>query len=192
VRRPFARFAFASAFASAFAFGSAPARAGRVVDRIVAVVGDDAILLSELRRRAAPYEQQMERAHAASQERLAALHRELCSRMVDEHLVAAAAREAHLGVSGEEIARALRIVAERGHLTEPQLLAEVARKGVSPDDYRAEIGREILRAKLVQLRVRPKIAGKGLGEAEQTRAIEREEKAWLAELRARIYVDVRL
>src|SRR5262245_2903651 len=83
---------------------SAHAAHAGVVERVVAIVEDRAILLSELRERAQPFlaqlaaAQEAQRAAASSQLQSTLLHR-----MVDEELEHRAAARAHITVTAQEI-----------------------------------------------------------------------------------------
>lgn len=131
-----------------------------IVERVVAIVGERPVLLSELRRRAKPFllriaasTPNVAQQAAAESEAL----REVLNRMIDERLEDVAAEKAHLGVSSEDVDNAIRNVAGNAHLTVPQLLSEAAKQGLSEQDYRDEIRRQVLEGKLIQLRVRGRV-----------------------------------
>ena len=85
-----------------------------IVERVVAVVGERPILLSDLRHRAFPF---LSRIFASSQspaQRAAEetqMFRELLNRMIDDRLEEQAADKAHLSVSVDELDSAIRNVA---------------------------------------------------------------------------------
>jgi peptidyl-prolyl cis-trans isomerase SurA len=142
------------------ALGFAPRADAIIVERIVAVVGDRAILLSELRHRAKPNllrllsVQRDTNFHAAAESEI---YKEFLNRMIDERLEETAAEKAHIAVSPEEVDRGISNVAANAKLTEAELLLEVRRQGLSEQDFRDEIRRQILEGKLVELRVRPRV-----------------------------------
>src|SRR5689334_20409985 len=125
-----------------------PARA-TVVERVVAVVGEQAVLLSELRERARPFlariDQQSpdgaQRAAAASQ-----LYAQLVQRLVDEELEQKAANRANVSISAREIDDALARVAAQNGVNVARVLEEAEKSGLSEQSYRQEIRRQLLEA----------------------------------------------
>src|SRR5688500_14953714 len=131
-----------------------------IVERIVAVVGGRPILLSELRNRARPHMfriqlQTQDPSQQAAQE--SSMFRDLLNRMVDERLEETAADKAHLTVTPEEVDNGIRQVAQQAKLAPKDLVAEAKRQGLSEQDYRDEIRRQVLEGKLIQLRVRGRV-----------------------------------
>ncbi|MBX3275037.1 MAG: SurA N-terminal domain-containing protein [Sandaracinaceae bacterium] len=135
-----------------------PARA-EVIERVVAVVNDDAIFLSELRRRAAPYlERAMSVPSAAG--RMAAieqLYGEVLDRMVQEQLFTQAATEMQVSVTTAEVDRAIENVRVQSRLQEGQFWEAVRAQGFSPDQYRADVRRQLLRLKVLNNRARGRV-----------------------------------
>lgn len=132
-----------------------------VVERIVAIVGDDPILLSELRARAKPFLIQIQQRVRPGAEQAAAeseVFKDMLSKMIDEKLEAQAAVRAGVSVTNEEIDNALRNIAAGTRMSVPELVkAAKTRSGMSEQDYRDEIRRQILEGKMLQLRVRGRV-----------------------------------
>ena len=136
-----------------------PARAV-IVERVVAVIGERAILLSDLRKRARPfllhiYATVPDATRRAAQE--SQMYHELLNKMIDERLEEQAADKAHVSVTGDDVDRGIRQQAERQNMSVRDLLAEAKRQGLSEQDYRDEIRRQLLQGKLIQLRVMPRV-----------------------------------
>jgi peptidyl-prolyl cis-trans isomerase SurA len=134
---------------------AAPAHA-TIVERIVAVVGERPVLLTDLRKRAKPYLVQIyatskNPAQQAAQE--SEMFRELLNRIIDERLEEQAADKARISVTAEEIDRGLKQKADQIGLSVKDLLAEARRQGLSEQEYRDEVRRQLLEGKLIQLRV---------------------------------------
>ncbi len=136
-----------------------PARAA-IVERVVAVIGERPILLSELRHRARPHliaiaaqSPTPAQQAAAESEKI----RELLTRMIDDRLEEIAADKARLSISAEEVDAGIKNVAASQRLSVPDLLNEAQRQGLSEQDYRDEIRRQLLEGKLIQLRVRGRV-----------------------------------
>jgi peptidyl-prolyl cis-trans isomerase SurA len=167
--------------------GAAGAHAS-IVERVVAVVGERPILLSDLRHRARPFLYRIisstpDPAQQAAHE--TEMFRELLSRMIDDRLEEHAADQAHLGVTPDEVDNALRNVAGQAKITVHELLMEAKRQGLTEQDYRDEIRRQVLEGKLIQLRVRGRV-----------RVTDQDARAsydhWLKDFETQQPVDVRI
>ena len=159
-----------------------------IVERVVAVVGERPILLSELRNRARPHMfriqlQTQDPSQQAAQE--SSMFRDLLNRMVDERLEETAADKAHLTVTPEEVDNGIRQVAQQAKLSPKELVAEAKRQGLSEQDYRDEIRRQVLEGKLIQLRVRGRV-----------RVTDQDARAayghWVKEMTGQSPVDLRI
>jgi len=139
-----------------------------VVERIVAVVGERPILLSELRHRARPrltliaiqaLQQGMPQENLPTQ--LAAAEpkamKDTLDEMIDERLMEQQADKAHLSVSVEEIDRGIHGKAQSLNVTEKELWSRAKTQGYTEQDYRDEVRRQLLEGKLLQLRLANRI-----------------------------------
>lgn len=130
-----------------------------VVERIVAVVGDRAILMSELRTRAVPYMARAKdlpsEAHRAAA--ITQLHKTLIQQLVDEELIARAARKAKIVISEQDVTNALDRVAKQNKITTERLLDEARNSGMQESQYRDELRRQLLEARLLSLRVQGRV-----------------------------------
>jgi peptidyl-prolyl cis-trans isomerase SurA len=144
----------------ASALGTRPASAA-VVERIVAVVGDRPILLSEVQTRSRPFLLRIAQSAQNPAQQAAAesdMRRELLVRMVDERLEEQSADKAKLTVTPEEIDGAIANVAAQSRITPKEVYAEARKSlGLTDQEYREEIRRQLLQGKLVQLRVRSRV-----------------------------------
>jgi peptidyl-prolyl cis-trans isomerase SurA len=150
----------------ALAFGVVVAAAPRpahavVVEKVVAVVGDEAILLSELHKRAEPFLRQIlqhvpegpQRAAAESQ-----MYKDLLNKLVEEELEQQSAEHTKTVVSADDLDKALQSIADQQGMTLSQLFEATEKKtGLSETEYRAEIRRQVLEGKLLNQRVRGRI-----------------------------------
>lgn len=131
-----------------------------VVERVVAVVGEHAIFLSDLKKRARPrlaeiYAQVPPGAQRAVYE--SQMYRALLTQMVDERLEETAAERARLSATSEEVDRALTVVSGQNRMTVEQLLAAKLATGETIAEYREELRRQIISEKLIGLRVSPRV-----------------------------------
>jgi peptidyl-prolyl cis-trans isomerase SurA len=160
----------------------APHAAATVVERIVATVGERAILLSDLKRRAEPFMLQVQQTVPNAAQRNAAIsqvYKAVLQKIVDEELMEKAALQAKVTVSATEIDEALKRVAQQNKLTVEQVLSEAERAGMPQSRYREELRRQLLEAKLMNVRLqgRIRITEEDLRAAYQK--IEQEERAQL-------------
>jgi len=131
-----------------------------VVERIVAVVGDRAILMSDLRQRAVPYMARIQQELPTESHRAAAitqLHKQIVQQLVDEELISRAARRAKIVISEPEITSALERVAKQNNLTVARLLEEAGANGMKEAQYRDELRRQILEARMLSMRVQGRV-----------------------------------
>ena len=131
-----------------------------VVERVVAVVGRDAILLSELRRRARSLLMQIAERVPAGAQRSAVeseMYRELLQQMVDERLVQAAADRSQKRITSEEVDSGLRNLAGMQNLSVDELLRAALATGLTESELRAQVGRQVLEQKMLSLRVMPRV-----------------------------------
>ncbi len=139
----------------------APARAARaeLIDRVVAVLDEEAIFLSEVETRARPFLAELpdgapEAERAVMRQRVI---RETLDRMIDDSLIRHAATRLHLTVSDEDVDQFIeRIARERG-ATVDQLYAALEHEGITRAEYRGHMETEVRRLKVLQLRVRGRI-----------------------------------
>lgn len=147
------------AFAAALGVAARPARAV-VVERVVAVVGDRPILKSELHARARPFLLQIAQRVPAGPQQTAAestVFTELLQRMVDEELEIQAADKAKVTVTSDEIDSALHNVAAAQGITSAELMKGAVKSGLTEQEYREEMRRQILEFKMIQLRVKGRV-----------------------------------
>jgi len=141
-------------------FATSPGEA-IVVERVVAVVGDRPILLSELRRRARPFLLQVAAKVAPGAQQAAAesqIFKELIEKMIDEELITQAAEKASIGVTSDEVENALRNIAASQRMSVPEVVRLASESsGLTEQEYRDEIRRQILEGKMLQLRVRNRL-----------------------------------
>ena len=127
-----------------------------VIERIVAVVGEQAILLSELRDRARPFLLRLQQQPTDEAQRAAAtseLYRRLVQRLVEEELEQKAANRSNITVTPHEIDDALGRIAQQNGVPVSRILDEAQSSGLSEQSYRQELRRQLLETKLLNLRI---------------------------------------
>jgi peptidyl-prolyl cis-trans isomerase SurA len=142
--------------------GAAPARAQgsrEVIERVVAVVNDEAVLLSELRRRAVPFlEQAMQGASEVERmARLEQLYNQLLDAIIDEELIQQAARDMQVRVTTEDVDRAIDNVRQQSQLSDNEFWQAVRAQGFTETQYRSDVRRQLLKLKVLNTRARGRV-----------------------------------
>jgi len=174
--------------------GSAKADGPVLLDKVVAVVGDETITRSEVVAQARPIFARLPESDRKP-EKLPQLYKELLDRMIDDLVVAREAERLGLRADKSEVEQAIAFVAEQNKLTRARLDAEVKKQGLNPSEYEEEIRRQLVDAKWTNLKVRPRVRAAG-GDKPDDRdkfavQIELERKKVINELRAKRWIEVR-
>lgn len=109
------------------------------LNRVVAVINNDAVTSLQLDKAMA----------AAPATPAIDARRQVLERLIEESLMRQRAEEIGLTVSDEEVEAAVQDVLRQNRLTKEQLDVALTQQGISPDDYRQSLQRQILRFKLV-------------------------------------------
>ncbi len=133
-----------------------------VVDRIAAVVGSEIILLSEVLERAIPLFEEMEKASKGPSDLMVEQRRdkvikEVVQHMIDDELIAGEALEMQLGVTAAEIDAAMENMAAQNGIDIKALTKAIKAQGMSVLAYRGQLRKQILRYKVLNLRIRGRI-----------------------------------
>ena len=127
----------------------------RVVEKIVAVVGSEIILQSEVEERAAPMMADVAAISNPGQRaaRAAAVRRQTLEHMVDEQLLVQEAAELKVSVSSDEVDKSIEQIKKDYNLTDAQLRDELHKQGMNLATYRQNTKREILRYRIINIAV---------------------------------------
>ena len=136
---------------------------GQVIDRVVGVVNDDIILQSELDERYEPaladLTRQMESSPAHTRDAQAiVLKRRVLDALVDERLLVQQAQQLKLGVTSEEIDRAIEEIRRQNNVDLDELMKALKQQGMTMAQYRQDLRRQILRLKVINAAVRSRVA----------------------------------
>ncbi len=136
-----------------------PARA-EIIERVVAVVGNDIVLLSEVNARLRPYLKRVLsiKDPAARQQALERLQRREVRRLVDEKLILQEAIRRKIEVTEGEVNRAIQSVLRQNKITYKELEEALRSQGQSMEEYRTILRKQILRLKVINFAVRSRIA----------------------------------
>lgn len=133
----------------------------KVVERIVAVVNNNILLLSELNDRIRPLVPQLRQIPDAQlrKQRLAQLRQQVLNHMVDEVIIRQEADRLKITVSDKDLELAIKDVMRKNNLTREQLEEALRQEGKSLTDYKRMILRpQLLRLRVLNVQVRSRVA----------------------------------
>lgn len=191
------------------------------VDAVIAVVNQDVVLQSDFDRRSSQLETVLAQVKDTAErtKRRAELRKQILRSLIDERIFIQAALALGITVVGPEIDRAITEVKAQNKLDDAGLAKALAENGLTMAQYRDEIQRQILQAKLANLVIRPRIRiseqdlraayaeaqkqdPQRIGKFEEVRgplqermleeAMMREQQRWIAERRAESFIDLKV
>jgi peptidyl-prolyl cis-trans isomerase SurA len=136
-----------------------PVYAGVMLDRVVAVVNEEAITLSELYR---AMQQELGRnLQSASKEKKMEMLRNneysFLEKMIDKSLLLQEARKKGLTVSKKEVDRAIQSIKQEHSVSEEELTEALREEGLTYANYKKRVFEQILTTRLMQQEVLEKI-----------------------------------
>ncbi|MFP4560695.1 MAG: peptidylprolyl isomerase [Thiohalorhabdus sp.] len=139
-------------------WASSPAPAAQPVDRIVAVVNDEAITATEL-------EQALQQAISELRQRMGpgnlpprqVLRRQILDRLIIDRIQLQRAREQGIQVSAQEVDQAIGRVAQQNNMAPGQFRQALRSQGIDFAQYRQQLEEQILRSRLQDREVRSKV-----------------------------------
>src|SRR5262245_21550715 len=126
------------------------------LDGIVAVVDDDVVLASELAARLRSVRIQMEQAKVTPPPQDVLLS-QLLERLILESLQLQMGERAGVKIDDETLARAIEGIAKQNNMTVDQFTSEVANEGMTFREFREQIRRELVIARVQRNRVNSRI-----------------------------------
>jgi peptidyl-prolyl cis-trans isomerase SurA len=141
-------------------FGVVTVESAEVVDRIVAIVNNDIIALSELNTVLTPYTakiQSMRYPLEKQRQMLYKVREELLNKLIDQTLTDQEVKRLKVSVSEREIDSSIERVKEASYYTDEDLREALNNDGFSMDEYREKVKEQILRAKLVNIAIKSKV-----------------------------------
>ena len=188
------------------------------VDRVAAVVGDDVILVSEVRARASLVARSQ---HVPVSQLTDAILRQVAEHMTEEYLIDAEAKRAHIVISDDEVNRAVEQLATGNNTSVAAFLKQVEQQGLKTSELKDALRRQLTESKLLLMRsnqmqriedkdlqARYELVKRQVKDPKDLKTFEelkpelfnellqeriqslRED--WLAQLRARTHVEVRI
>ncbi len=134
--------------------------AAEVVDRIVAIVNDEVITLTELNQELLPYVEKINRSDYPREKKdkiIYQLKQDMLDRMIDRMLTDQEVARIGITVSENEVDTAIERLKQSQFMTQEDLEKALAHDGVTYQEYRQKIHQEILRPKLINYSVKSKV-----------------------------------
>jgi len=138
----------------------AKAESAEVVDRIVAIVNDDIITLLELNRSFKPYSEKIRAlGYSTDKERkmLFKVREDILNQLIDQKIKDQEIKRFNIKISEKDIDQTIERIKEANFYTDEDLRAALAKDGLSLEEYRERIKEQILRTRLVNIKVKSKI-----------------------------------
>ena len=124
----------------------------QLVDRIIAVVNDDVITLSDLAAAAAPL-----LTPDATDARKKSVREATLENLIADKLLAQQVREAKIDVSPQDVDKAIDDIVRQNKISRAELTRAVEARGMMMAEYRSDLRSQIMRLKLVDLKVRSRV-----------------------------------
>lgn len=132
----------------------------REMERVAAVVNDDIILLSEVDEQLVPMLSTLSASvqGAARSKRIAEMRRDILDGLVADRLLQQEVESLHVEATPEDVDRAVREVQRQNGLDDPGLKQALAQQGLSMNEYRDTLRKQLLKAKIINLKVRSRLS----------------------------------
>jgi peptidyl-prolyl cis-trans isomerase SurA len=129
-------------------------------DRIVAVVNDEVITLSELNGAFAPYQERVEGALKGAEREKALTETKLTilNRLIDDILMDQQSRKAGIVVRDEDVNDAIDDLMKRRNISREELRKALDRDGITMEAYRKGMKDQLVRIRLVHREIKSKVA----------------------------------
>ena len=130
-----------------------------VVERVVATVNNEAIFLSDLRKRAVPFLPKVAEASTETERmsRLKELDEELLTFLVDEQLIRQLASSSGIRVTDADVDNAIENLRLQNNMTEEEFEQALDGQGFTEGQYRKNLKRQLIRLKVMNERVRSRV-----------------------------------
>jgi len=134
-------------------------RAAQLVDRVVAVVNDDVITMSEVNDAGRGYFKKInEQAPPAQvEDALSRARQEILGTLIDKKLIAQVAAKQRVSVSEAELQAATEQMLNKNNITLEMLKTQLGQMGMNFEAYQDTLRNQILQTKLVNYEIRSKI-----------------------------------
>jgi peptidyl-prolyl cis-trans isomerase SurA len=131
-----------------------------VADRIVAVVNDEIITLSELNNAFEPYQERFEASYQGPDREKARTETKLVllNRMIDSALMEQESRKTGITVRNEEVTDAIMDIQKQRKISPNEFQKALEREGITLDAFRKDIRNQLMRMKLIRRDIKSRVA----------------------------------
>lgn len=140
----------------AAAASGAPAQS---VNRVVAVVGDDLITSADLERTVSGLLASVSQTpgQSLSQAQIDQIRQIALTRLIEDRILAREAKRLRVRVSDAEVEGYIQRIKQANNISDKEFSAQLSRRGIAPEEYRAELRADILRHKMIRSQVQSKV-----------------------------------
>ena len=137
-----------------------------VADRIVAVVNDEVITLSEWNNAFEPYQERFEASYQGPdrEKERAEIKLVLLNRMIDNLLMEQESRKTGIAVRSEEVTDAIMDMQKQRKISPDEFRKALERDGITPDAFRKDIRNQLMRMKLIRRDIKSRVTDEEIGE----------------------------
>lgn len=130
-----------------------------MVDRVVAIVNDEVITLSEVNEEGKPLLQRVAESVPAAElkEALQQARRTVIEKLIEKKIMLQEAAKAKISVSDDEVQMALDRILEKNKTSSEQFRTEMAKLGMTEKQFKENLRDQVLSSKLVNLEIRSKV-----------------------------------
>ena len=130
----------------------------QLVDRIVAIVNDEVITLSEFENEGKEYLKRLnQKPEEINSEQLNQAKEQILTKLINQRLITQDATKANIEISDKELERTFTEHLQKMYLSREEFLGQLQKSGLSENKYKDELRSKLLRDKLVLYEVRSKI-----------------------------------
>ncbi len=124
----------------------------QIADRILAVVNEDVIILSEFNAAFEPYRKRIEETYKGVERDgvLAESRKAFLKKLIENSLIEQEAKKNGISVSDDDLMAAIKDIVSRKNITVDELAKELAKDGMSLAAYKKEIREQMVRMRLVR------------------------------------------
>lgn len=143
---------------SALLFAVIPTSGAETVDRVVAIINDSIITLSELNAATAVAIDKLGVKGAEDKRKVEEVRSTILDSLIEQRLVKQAADKAGIEISEREIDNAVEDIKKQNKLSQEQLLVALAQSGLTQKEYREQLKEQIRQVKFINKEFRSKIS----------------------------------
>jgi peptidyl-prolyl cis-trans isomerase SurA len=140
-----------------WSFCCASAGAEELIDRIIAVVNNEVITLSDLNKVTTLMFAGVDKQQAFTEEQRAEIEKKALEQLIEKKLIEQKAKESSIKVDDKEVSRAVEDVLNKNNISLEKLKEILKKDGSSFEEYRKMLRSEILQSKVIGREVRSKV-----------------------------------